>query len=62
MKIAIMVLFAVAFSFGGIFLQEHQIITHPAYWAVYGFIFGALSTVITLMVYDDHLENLLYKE
>lgn len=58
MKIAIVVLFAVAFavafSFGGIFLQEHQIITHPAYWALYGFIFGALSHIILLVVlYDE---------
>ncbi len=54
MKKAIMIIaFAVAFSFGGIFLQEHQIITHPAYWAVYGFIFGAFSVVILLVVLDD---------
>ena len=55
MKIAIVILFAVAFSFGGMYLQEHQIITHPAYWALYGFIFGALTPVILLVVlYDEH--------
>jgi hypothetical protein len=47
-KVIIMLAFAVAFSFGGMYLQEHQIITHPAYWAVYGFIFGALSHIILL--------------
>lgn len=30
-KAIIMLAFAVAFSFGGMYLQEHQIITHPAY-------------------------------
>jgi hypothetical protein len=53
-KVIIMLAFAVAFSFGGMYLQEHQIITHPAYWAVYGFIFGALSHIILLVVlYDE---------
>lgn len=55
MKKAIMIIaFAVAFNFGGMYLQEHQIITHPAYWAIYGFIFGTFSVVILLVVlYDE---------
>jgi hypothetical protein len=53
-KAIIMLAFATAFSFGGMYLQEHQIITHPAYWAIYGFIFGTFSVVILLVVlYDE---------
>ena len=54
-KVVLVIAFAVAFSFGGMYLQEHQIITHPAYWTFYGFIFGVFSSVILLVVfYDEH--------
>lgn len=54
MKIAIILsAIAIAFSFGGIYLQEHQIITCPAYWAVYGFIFGTVSSFVMLAIYSE---------
>lgn len=33
----------------GVILKEHNIITEPAYWSLYGFVCGAFVTTTLLM-------------
>lgn len=32
----------------GIFLENHQIITEPAYWALYGAVFGGVFIAVLI--------------
>jgi len=40
--------FLIGFIFAalGVALDHHQIITEPAYWALFGAVFGALGVII----------------
>jgi hypothetical protein len=44
MKYLVLVAIIFVYSVLGKFLQDHGIIIRPAYWALYGYIFGTVVT------------------
>ena len=45
------IIIGIVFSVGGITLQETGIISSPAYFALYGFLFG-MATAVSIMAED----------
>ncbi|SEN44340.1 hypothetical protein [Nitrosomonas marina] len=46
-SIGITGMLAIVFGSGGWFLEEFNIITEPAFWALYGVVFGVILSVVT---------------
>jgi hypothetical protein len=46
MAIFSLILLMVIYGFGGIFLEQNELIIRPAFWAMYGLVFGIIAGII----------------
>ena len=42
------ILLMIVFGLAGTLLEHHDVITEPAYWALYGAVFGAVGTFVSV--------------